>query len=201
MTMDAFRSPDLTRAILARTTGGSCEALRAQACAFVDGGLEPLRADLVAAHLAHCPACTQLVATLRAAAGRLPELRAADPGPSLTARVLRATTQRPRATPGTPRFWQRPRLALEAAYLGAAAGFFALHLPGEDVARVVRVPALVRPLSDSARRVAAAEVRTARAVRDLVVPASGRPEPFWKRVWKRVRSGLRILVQSPPANP
>jgi anti-sigma factor RsiW len=126
--MEGFRGPDLTRAILARTTGGSCEALRAQACAYVDGELEPLQADLVAAHLTHCPACTALVAALRAAEVRLPALRAADPGPWFTQRVLRAC--RPAPAPSLwSRLLQRPRFALEAAYVGAALGYLLLSLP------------------------------------------------------------------------
>lgn len=126
--MDGFKGPDLTQAILARTSGSPCESLRAQACAFVDGELEPMRANLVGAHLAHCPACAQLVATLQGAADRLTELRAADPGPWFTARVLRACGPAPR-----PSLWRRllhrPRFALEAAYVGAALAFLLLSLP------------------------------------------------------------------------
>lgn len=126
--MDGFRGPDLTQAILARTSGGSCEALRAQACAYVDGELDPVRTGLVEAHLAHCPGCTGLVATLRAAEARLPELRAVDPGPWFTQRVLRAC--RPAPAPSLwSRLLHRPRFALEAAYVGGALAFLLLRLP------------------------------------------------------------------------
>jgi len=126
--MDGYGGPDLTQAILARTSGGSCEALRAQACAYVDGELDPLRAGLVEAHLAHCAGCTGLVATLRAAEARLPELRAVDPGPWFTQRVLRAC--RPAPTPSLwSRLLHRPRFALEAAYVGGALVFLLLRLP------------------------------------------------------------------------
>ena len=120
--------PDLTQAILARTSGAPCGRLRERACAFVDGELPSAQAALVAAHLEHCLACTALVARLREARAVLPGFATVDPGPWFAARVLRACAQRPQ-----PSRWQRlihrPRIALESAYLGAALGFVGMCLP------------------------------------------------------------------------
>ncbi len=126
--MDPNLHLDLTRAILARTSGGSCLALREQACAYVDGELDPLRKELLEAHLPHCPACAGLVATLRAAERDLPALRAAEPGPWFTQRILRACRPAPMASLWS-RLLHRPRFALEAAYVGAALAFLLLMWP------------------------------------------------------------------------
>jgi anti-sigma factor RsiW len=136
---------DLTRAILARTSGSPCERLRAQACAFVDGELEPGRAALVGAHLEHCPACAALVETLAELQRVLPALAAPDPGPWFTQRVLRATVRAPRGEART--LWatliRRPRICLEAAYLGLAGGMMGmLALPSLPT---LNVPGLLAP--------------------------------------------------------
>lgn len=122
--------PDLTQSILRRTSGATCATLRERACAYVDGELESLSHQLVAAHLDHCPNCTALVARLRVAQVELPRFGTADPGPWFTAKVLRSCRELPsRPDSLLTRLFRRPRIALEAATLGAALGTAGLWLP------------------------------------------------------------------------
>ena len=72
--------PDLTLAILARTSGSPCRRLHDLACAFVDGELDEARGGLVQAHLEHCAACAALVAALASSRDALPTFACADPG-------------------------------------------------------------------------------------------------------------------------
>jgi anti-sigma factor RsiW len=109
---------DLTASILARTSGVACPRLRDLACDFVDGALDVADARLVEGHAAHCPTCTALLETLRAAHLALPALAELEPGPFLVTRVRQACQQT--RSPGPwARLLQRPRLALEGALLGA----------------------------------------------------------------------------------
>ena len=52
--LDPGASPELTRAILARTSGDPCQRLQSLACDFVDGSLEAGQASLVRLHLGCC---------------------------------------------------------------------------------------------------------------------------------------------------
>jgi predicted anti-sigma-YlaC factor YlaD len=121
----------LTEAILARTSGSPCRRLEALACDLVDGLLKPVQQSLAQAHLEHCPACRTLVAGLRELEAVLPAFTDLDPGPAFTAEVLEATL--PAAQPSFRGTWirlvRRPRLCLEAAYLGTVAGILTLHAP------------------------------------------------------------------------
>jgi anti-sigma factor RsiW len=122
--------PDLTQAILRRTSGTTCATLRERACAYVDGELEGLAHQLVAAHLDHCRDCTALMVRLRVAQADLPRFRAPDPGPWFTAKVLRSCSELPNRPDSLVwRLFHRPRIALEAATLGAALGTAGLWFP------------------------------------------------------------------------
>ena len=142
---------DLTRAILARTSGAAaCERAGEQLGSLLDGDLEPGRAALLEGHLAHCGTCAARVAVLRRARADLRIFAVLDPGPWFAARVLRAC----RPAPGRGwlgRLLHRPRIALEAAYVGAALGLLAFHLPlpgrpgGVGTPPVARVLAPLRP--------------------------------------------------------
>ena len=110
--------PDLTAAILARTSGVACPRLRSVACEYVDGELDVADARLVEGHAAHCPGCRGLLETLRGAHLALPALAELDPGPFLATRVRQAC-QRARSPGPWARLLERPRLALEGALLGA----------------------------------------------------------------------------------
>ena len=213
--LDPGASPELTRAILARTSGDPCHRLQGLACDFVDGTLEAGQASLVRLHLGHCGACSALVEALASLRIDLPALAEVDPGPWFTQAVLRATRHQPirRSADLRDLWWRlmhRPRIALETAYLGAAAGLVGIYLPLP--ALTPRVPALVQPLGDSALRVAGqlaqAERRTSaslqRSLRPIVTPRSAQPSrgSLWQRLssWTRTRlQGFRRTPAPPPS--
>jgi hypothetical protein len=213
---------DLTRAILARTSGSPCERLRAQACAFVDGELEAGRGALVLAHLEHCPACAALVASLVELRRILPTMASPDPGPWFTQRVLRATTRAPRSEPRS--VWagllRRPRICLEAAYLGLAGGIMGMvALPSLKVPELL-APALVQmksversvepvkaPFRRMGTQVLQAGQRTRASLARCLHPA---PEPTplqrltaWVESWFQNLRAFFLPRQKPakPANP
>ena len=220
-------SPELTRTILARTSGDPCHRLQSLACDFVDGALEAEQASLVRLHLGHCAACSALVGALASLQADLPSMAQADPGPGFTQAVLRATRRQPPRREADPRdLWRklmhRPRIALEAAYLGAAAGLVGIYLPTPIPDLALRVPALVQPLGDSALRVAEqltqAERRTSASLQRSFQPAvttrldSLTNGSLWRRVSARIGTWLQVFRRAPappgpeakkppPANP
>ncbi len=215
---------DLTRAILARTSGSPCARVEELACDYVDGDLEPAQQGLVRGHLEHCAGCAQLVAALGVATALLPRMAEVDPGPWFTARVLRATVHAPRPTRDGWATWMhllhRPRIALEAAYVGTAMSLLGLSLPmpasfpsPRALVRTLSPEPLVVPLKAPAQRVlgqlVAAEQRTVASVQrglglDGINPPA--PEGLWQRCSLRVRAWLRDLrgvpaeKTPPPAN-
>lgn len=203
---------DLTRAILKSTSGSPCQRLKTLACDYVDGELDPAQASLVKAHLEHCAACTALVSVLRGMNQLLPSLAEVDPGPWFTRRILRVTLHthhrdfgfKLRAAWST--LLHRPRIALETAYLGAAAGMMGLYLPHPTVPANANLPSLVRPLMAPTQRVVGpilqAEKRTAAALKRTFLPA-GPPanqvssvQSRWKILSSRVRGYLKRIVDS-----
>lgn len=117
--------PDLTDAVLRATSGPVCGSARERLCDWVDGLLEQVDHELVAAHARTCRECASLAASLRAMSTDLPLLAEMEPGPGFTASVLEATA-RERRLPLVARMasaWQqllqRPRFAWEGAYIGA----------------------------------------------------------------------------------
>ncbi len=214
--------PDLTRAILARTSGDPCRRLEALACDFVDDSLDAAQARLVRLHLDHCEACSALVGALATLRATLPTLAQADPGPWFTQAVLRATRQyRPQEiAPPDPslrdlwrRLMHRPRIALEAAYLGAAAGLMGVYLPTPLPDLALKVPALAQPLGDSAQQAAnkllRMEQRTAISLEQRLRPmVPTRPDPqvgrqLWRQASTRVHAWWQRLrgTQLPPPAP
>ncbi|HTL97845.1 MAG TPA: zf-HC2 domain-containing protein [Holophagaceae bacterium] len=194
---DRFKRPadaDLTEAILARTSGSPCARMRELACDFADGALDAERRMLAQAHLDHCPGCAALVAALGASAAVLPRFAEADPGPWFTQQVLRATVWAPRPASRARAWWgklmRRPRIALEAAYLGTLAGFAGFSLPPASLAKAWRVPAAVQPLAASARNLLHAEQRTAQAVAGIFVSPQGRPPGVVQRFLAKLRAWL-----------
>lgn len=220
--LDSSASLDLTRAILARTSGSPCARVRDLACAYVDGELESARRSLVGGHLEHCHACARMVASLARATSLLPRMAEVDPGPWFTARVLRATVHAPRraAFDGWAtwvRLLHRPRIALETAYLGTALSFMGLALPlpaslgsPRALLRNLSPEPLVAPLKAPAARVlgqlAAAERRTAASVQRGLKLGGAPPQgeapkgTLWQRGSLRLRGWWRALRGLPPEN-
>jgi predicted anti-sigma-YlaC factor YlaD len=122
--MDAAGHESLAGSILARTSGGGCEAARDWLCDFVDGSLAAFDRDLVGGHVDHCPACAELAATLAETASVLPSFATLAPRFGIIPGVLAATSRRPvrqtlgdRVSAWLARAAERPRFSLEAAYV------------------------------------------------------------------------------------
>ncbi len=132
-------APDLTAAVLARTSGSACGRAGGLLAAFADGAPDLGDAQLLHAHLGGCADCRALAATL---AWLTPELRAiaeVEPDPAFLADVLAATARlretaaaqarrrarcagRIETAAGLAGAWwrrqlERPRFALEFAYV------------------------------------------------------------------------------------
>lgn len=115
-------APDLTREVLEKTSGATCEKARAHLCAWVDRELGQEERELLGSHLEHCPACQGLTATLLELKADLPTMAEVTPDPGFYLGVLKATVAhqdwRIRAVKWWESLFQRPRFAWEAAYLG-----------------------------------------------------------------------------------
>jgi Putative zinc-finger len=130
--LSAAEDPGLAGAILAKTSGTACDRARSLMCDRVDGAIGALDAELVDGHVRHCPVCGALASTLAQLKEDLPRLAAVDPGPGFVDAVLARTSRRPRRVPSferwaaaASRLLERPRIALEGAFVAAAlvAGF------------------------------------------------------------------------------
>lgn len=131
-----FDNPDLTRRILDQTSGGACTRAEDLLGSRWDASPDPLDDELLAGHLERCAACRELALILDRLQPLMPGLAEREPGPAFTARVL-ARTIRQQPVPAIKRpallhrlaghiqdrlveAWQRPRIALEAAWVAAA---------------------------------------------------------------------------------
>lgn len=196
---------DLTRDILARTSGSPCQRLRELACAYVDGELESGQSSLVRGHLDTCPGCAALVHALTVSHAVLPRLAQLEPGPWFAQRVLRATVHQTERHSTWWKLMHRPRIALEAAYLGAAAGLMGSYLPLPSPHLATRVPALVQPLGASVQRVVgqvvAAERRTSTSLQEGLVTKVSAPAAasngLWQRWSTKVKDRLQRFRKSP----
>jgi len=123
--IDASNQPveSLVDAVLASTVGSACGQARERLPAFVDQELVAADRELVDLHMDSCTRCRQLASTLTQLRRELPRLAEAPVDDRFTAQVLAATL--PRKT-RSKRWWeahwsdwvQRPRFAMEAAYVG-----------------------------------------------------------------------------------
>jgi len=186
--------------------------------------LDEGQSSLLRGHMDHCTACTALVASLANAAELLPAMAEVNPGPWFTQRVMRATAY----TPRRPAFdlhtaWvklmHRPRIALEAAYLGAAAGLMGIYLPLPRPSLSLKVPAWVQPLDASAQRMTSevidAEHRASAALHPIepLQQKAHLVQNLWQKFQGKARAELQALrsphstltkgeeKKPPPANP
>jgi len=113
----------LTAAVLESTIGSACGQAREHLPDHADLALEPVDRELVELHLAGCVDCQRLSATLVALRTELPKLAEMPLDGRFTHEVLAATVAR---EPWWKSWWQghwsgwvqRPRFAMEAAYVG-----------------------------------------------------------------------------------
>ena len=131
-------TPDLTAHVLERTSGSSCDHVRGSLCDHVDGRAEAVDAELIRMHLSNCEDCATLSIVLTELTAGLPSLAEIDPGEQFTAEVLaRTAPSRARSArwieqfvEGWDRLIQRPRFALEGAYVMTVLLLVILGVPG-----------------------------------------------------------------------
>lgn len=146
-------SDDLALSILRRTSGPACRSAARRLCDWVDGNLGVDDQDILALHMMHCPDCSALAAALTELKEALPDMATLEPDIHFTADVLQATVgwhSRAGGAQGLVRireWWNslifRPRIAWEAAYVGALLIMLALGNPAmllQHAPRTVAVP-------------------------------------------------------------
>ena len=117
--------PDLTGAVLRRTSGAACSRAEDRLAAWLDGALEAAEAELVAAHVERCRACADLATVVERLPVELAAMAEAAPPArfveGVLARTLPPSARWRRAWRPVARRWMaRPRFAVEAAYLATA---------------------------------------------------------------------------------
>ncbi len=124
--MSDRRREELIASILAATSGSTCRSCRLRLIGREMGEQTAGDEELVRMHLAHCPSCRAVEATLTWLPTVLPSLRELPADAAFTEAVLEATTRAPRgrakgwyrsAAEWWRRWTERPRFAVEAAYL------------------------------------------------------------------------------------
>jgi hypothetical protein len=126
--MNNFAGEDLIREILERTSGSPCGRARDLICQQTDGTLEKVDTGLLSAHNEHCADCRAMASTVVWMQQPLHDLAEIDPGPQFAETVLRRTLPLGRRLGRRLRrfgvewadLMRRPRIAWEAAYVGAA---------------------------------------------------------------------------------
>lgn len=133
----------------------SCESIRKQLTAYLDGELEGERGSVVRGHLRGCDACRTIANDEAALRDGLRSLPPVDPPASLWAGVqakLAAAEVADAEKPAWRRFLSRwapraPQLALATAALAAVAIFFAVRHRGDDsgppIAETQNIPPVV----------------------------------------------------------
>ena len=221
-TVDEQRS--LRAAVMASTSGPSCEAAAARLVLAFDEPLDRADRALLELHLGGCDSCRRLADVLALLAVELPRLAEVPADPRLLERVLAATLP---FGVRWRRFWaktwpawvQRPRFAWEAAFVAMTIFLLVVQATGSPLqalsARARAVPtaaghvlavpaAAVREHGQA--RVAAAELRslagvTWQAARRFAAAKlrSGRDEVG--TIWRRAASSWQERTTSPSPRP
>ena len=138
--------PGLAESILASTSGSPCARARELLCDFVDQSLEDVDAELVRLHLEACQECAALSRAVARMTEDLPMLADLEPDARFVDDVLAATLpfrtrlarRLFRLPPGWVRLFQRPRFALEGAYIGTFILVLVFGTPGSPFAGMPR---------------------------------------------------------------
>ena len=143
--MDPIKPPkDMIEAILARTSGRTCDTARERVCDFVDGRLESVDAQLVQLHLEGCADCAELASAVARLTGELPALAELQLDDRFLGEVVARTSGRrrwaaqlaARIIDGVQIWAGRPRFALEASYVGTCALLLVFGIPSSPLAGV-----------------------------------------------------------------
>jgi anti-sigma factor RsiW len=132
---------DLAASILERTSGGTCGRAEERLAAFVDGELSDTDTALVGGHVDGCRECAALATALARLSEELPSLAELEPDARFVDDVLGATLPRPRRAARRLAAWreawtrlvQRPRFALEGAYVASFVLVLVFGLPGSPL--------------------------------------------------------------------
>lgn len=136
----------LAAAILAQTSGATCTSARSRLCAFVDQQLEPADLELMQHHVGRCASCSELSGVLSRLSVDLPLLAERQPDERFAVDVLartlparsRAALWVDRLSESCQRLLERPRAALEGAYLGTFVLALLFGAPGSPLVRLPR---------------------------------------------------------------
>jgi predicted anti-sigma-YlaC factor YlaD len=174
---------DLAGSILERTSGPACNGARDRLCDYVDGALPEIDAELVRLHLDGCESCEGLALALTSLTAELPAMAEIEPDAAFVDDVLARTVPwRKRLARRLeklsavrelwPRVVNRPRFALEAAYVGTMVVvlIFGPNLPLAGVPRRAIDLVRARPLVESGEargRIAEVEDRVVSGTRTL----------------------------------
>ena len=133
-------SDELTRAILARTSGSACERSVELLSAGADENLDPIDRELLQGHRQVCEQCNAMALAMQLLSADLPTMAAITPDPNFAVEVAAATSGRPgyldRGVAAASRWvavWRRPRLALEVGYLAAMVLWLVVSLGGDPL--------------------------------------------------------------------
>lgn len=196
---------DLTRSILEATTGPTCASARERLCDWVDGRLEGVDEGLVALHAGSCPECAGLAAALRSMERDLPGLASRDPGPGFTEAVL-AATEALRTIPLVARIGaavqamlQRPRFALEGAFIGSFILVLVFGTPGSPLAGVPQQAlalASVNPLVELREPAAELEASLSEDVKTAWRTTSGRVTATSETVAGKIGKSFAVILDA-----
>lgn len=155
--MDRNDFDDLTRRVLAQTSGSPCPGAQEHIAPLVDGALPSGDEELTRMHVAHCHECARILETVTWLTSELPTLAEVEPDAAFARDVMAVTAERRGWVAGwvarlegmrdaARALLARPRLPLEGAYVGAMlvwlvffAPFSPLNTVPSAAARLVRV--------------------------------------------------------------
>jgi len=131
-------APDLTNAVLERTSGSACSRAHEILCESVDGTLGHVDAELLSLHLDRCGECAALAVALKRLGEDLPAMAELEPAAGFVEEVLAATLPRRSPWAGLAARWARawttllarPRIAWEAGYVGTVALWLVVSVLG-----------------------------------------------------------------------
>jgi hypothetical protein len=177
---------DLAGAILERTSGATCESARALLCAHMVDELDRTDSELAGMHLASCPDCAALCRALARLDLDLPALADLEPDSGFVGDVLASTVEaRParRIERMLRSLWQRPRIALEGAYVGAFIFALIFVTPASPLAGVPRRAielAKVNPVAELAEPVEKIQSQVSSEARSIWSEVAGHALEAWR---------------------